>query len=173
MYGSYEKFVMDGQLANAAFTDPTNLNASTGNIYISPPFCEPASITRFGVRVTTAFSLLSETANLVLKLYRCPAGVLGSRIELANMTVPAGNIAANSILFCDVDNAYVPATKVLGAITVRARNKADIDPGDTVQIAITTMANGATETGAYIPYICFNPRPEAKENCAMVTDLTP
>ena len=173
MYGSYEKLVMDGEVANVAFTSPINLNASTGNIYASQPFVEPASITRFGVRVTTAFSLLTPTANAVLTLYRCPAGVLGSRIALATMEIPAGNIAANSILFCDVDNAYVPATKVAGVITVRARNKADIDPADVVQIAITTMANGATETGAYQPYICFNPRPEAPQNCAMVTDLTP
>ena len=174
MYGSYEKWVIDAAMANASII-PTaiNLNASAANIFETQPFVEAASVTRFGVRVTTAFSLLGPTANAVLKLYRCPGGVQANRVELANMTIPAGNIAANSVLHCNVPNAYVPATKVAGVITVRARNKADIDAGDTVQIAVDVMANGTTETGAYKPFIAFNPRPEEDGNQAMVIDLTP
>jgi hypothetical protein len=174
MYGSYEKLVLDSAVANLAAPTAINYNAAAGNIYETKmPFMEPASVTRFGLHVTTAFSLLGETANMALKLYRCPAGANGSRIELATMDVPAGNIAVNSILICDVDNAYVPATKVAGVITVRARNKADLDAGDTVQIAISTGANGSTETGAFQPFVCFNPRPEPVENQALVIDLTP
>jgi hypothetical protein len=174
MYGSYEKLVIDAAQANLALPTAINLNAATGNIYITKtPFAEPVTCTRFGVQVTTAFSLLSPTANAVLTLYRVPAGVLGSRIALATMAIPAGAVVANSVLVCDVDNSYVAATKVDGVITVRARNKADLDAGDQLQIAITTMANGATETGAYQPFVCFNPRPEPNDTQAMVVDLTP
>jgi hypothetical protein len=173
MYGSYERLVVDAAVANTARPTAINLNASAANIYETQPFMEPATISRFGVQVTTAFSLLGATANAVLKLYRVPLGVQANRIELANMTIPSGNIAVNSVLFCDVPDTYVPATKVAGAITVRARNKADIDPGDTVMIAVATMANGTTETGAYQPFTCFNYRPEAVGNEATVINLTP
>jgi hypothetical protein len=117
--------------------------------------------------VTTAIA--TTTVAGVLTLYRYPAGVVSSKIALG--TIALGNQVANVVAVCDIANPYVPATKVNGAITVRARNKADIDAGDVVAVVLTTDL--AAASGAYSPFVCFNPRAETVDNQAKLIDLTP
>ena len=171
-YGSYEKQVISKALAVA---EPTgiNMNAAANTVaFLSRPFYEPACVTRFGYQVTTAFVYGTTPTEGVLTLYRYPGGDASAKIALGTIVLQDA-LAANAVAYADVDNAYVPATYVDGVLTVRARNKADLDVGDVVATWVTTMANGGTETGVYQPYICVHPRAEVEDNQALMHNLTP
>lgn len=171
MYGSYEKHVIS---KGAAIAEPTgiNMNAAAATVaFLSRPFYEPACVTRFGYQVTTAFVYGTTPTEGVLTLYRYPAGNATPKVALA--TIPLQDaLAANHVAYADVPNPVVPATYVAGVLTVRARNKADLDAGDVVAIEVTTAANGGTETGVYQPYICTHPRAEVEDNQALMHNLT-
>lgn len=168
MYGTYEKHVIDSMAANNyGGANLITCSAAAANIFETPVFVEPITVQRFGFRVTTAIVHDVAGQNLVIGLYRCPAANNGARVLINTLTLPLGNVAVGSIVYADVDNAFVVANS-----TVPAHNKADLNAGDSVQMAVTANMTGSNQAGVIAPFIVYNFRPEADKNQALVVDLT-
>ena len=169
MYGTYEKHVIDGLAANNyGGANLITANAAAANIFETRAFVEPITVQRFGFRVTTAFvHNVDDGQNLKIKLYRCPTANNANAVEIDELEVPLGNIAVGSVVYADVDNAYVAANA-----TVPAHNAADLNAGDSVQMRVSANMTGTNKTGIFDPFIVYNFRPEADGNQALVVDLT-
>jgi hypothetical protein len=172
-YGSYDKYVVD---KGAAVANPAAiaLEAALNTVVLlSRPLMEPISVPRFGYQAVVALAYGGQTAEGKLTLYRYPGGDANTKVALQTIRLVDAT-AIGSVCYADVPNPVVPATLVGGVITVRARNKADMEVGDVVAIWITTAATGGGGiAGDFQPFFTFHPRAEVKLNQPLMVNLTP
>ena len=153
-YGTYDKYVIDSAVVDAAQAAAIALEAAAAAILTHTVY-EPITVTRFGFRPTVAFDYDTQTAEGVLTLYRYP--VAGGAGKVALATIPLADLAlVNDVYYVDVVNPPVAA---------RGKGRADIDAGEQVVVEITTQgAGGGAIAGDFQPFYCFNPRAEVEDN---------
>lgn len=171
-YGAYDKYVFDSAVVDGALATAIELEAVAGAIF-TKTVNEPITLTRFGFRPTVAFDYDTLATLGVLTLYRYPVAAGTGKVALATINLEDAALV-NNVYYVDVASPAVPPTKVDGVITVRGRNKADINAGELVVIEITTAATGgASIAGDFQPYVCFHPRAEVEDNQSLMHNRTP
>ena len=171
-YGAYDKYVFDAAVGDASLAAALALEAAAGLILTKTVF-EPITVTRFGFRPTVPFDYNVQNAKGVLTLYRYP--VVGGAGKVALATIALENLdLVDNVYYVDVPNPAVSPTVVNGVITVRGRNKADINAGEAVVIEISTAATGGGGiAGDFQPFFCWNPRAEVEDNQSKMHNRTP
>jgi hypothetical protein len=161
-YGTYDKYVMDDSRSNELLACTTGALAAIGiaqavAVMRTYELYEPIAVTRFGVKITTtmAYGTTPTLAKVALKKYPTFGSSSGA-VTIAEFTIPEGTVAG-TVLWVDVNNSD---------------GRGDCLAGQQIVMATTVEGHGGTETGAYRPYFCYNPRAEVAGNQPYMTAAT-
>ena len=177
-YGAYDKFVFDAAVGDASLATGINVNCTVLDLTFIKTMVEPVTVTRFGFRPTTLFNYGTNPTEGVLSIYRFPTYHNGAStlptdaVLLATIGLEDAAVV-NGVYYVDVPNPVVEATKVAGVITVRGRNKADINAGEQIAVKVSTAPVGGTKAGVFQVFVCYHPRAEVADNMALMFDRTP
>lgn len=171
-YGAYDKHVLDAAVVDGALATGINLSAALNAVAFIKTVNEPVTVTRFGFRPTTVFTYGTGPTIGILTLWRYPVAGGSGAVALATINLEDA-AAVNNVYYVDVPNPAVPPTKVNGVITVRGRNKADIDAGEQIVVTVSLAAVGGTKTGVYQAYVAYHPRAEVEDNQSKMHNRTP
>jgi hypothetical protein len=162
-YGTYDKNVLLPCHSNAAQEAAIITEATTG-VKFTYDVVEPITVTRFGLKPTITLFYDTMTVQAIVKLKKyITYGSSSGAVTLATITIddPAvtGNNAwlAGHIYYVDVENAL---------------NAACVDAGMQLVVEVTTAGVGSTSSGAWLPYIMFNPRAEVEANQSAMHNIT-
>jgi hypothetical protein len=141
------------------------LEASTGAI-LTKTMEVPGVAMAFGFIPTVLFDYATQTVKGVLKLYKYPGGVEGSKVLLGTINLEDGDLAG-TFYKCKI-STKVPYTSPIAAPAAK------YEIGDQLVIVIATQAaGGGYIAGDFQPVLLFSNRGEADANQDFVVDRTP